>query len=524
MGARMPSRAVFVIEKLSRFKPDRFAGTMPVSSKFAARSTAIASPSLKLAAPQQSWSDRYAAIHRLRRVVDLPPGMRAPNRVRIYLRSGHFLLQWWDPQAKKNLNDRVNGDLVDAIARARQIDLRLENFKSSGRGDRKLAHAALVDHYLADLGRRADAGQLAVTTVKRYAAALDHYRAFVGEPLQQKAFPYAAGANRDFQLTFAKYLEQLAVAPNGHEHARRRPLRSPQFVLDAVRAMFAWAANSLRGNLLPTEFRNPFEQSDRSRRTTAIDPFGQPDISTAMAVELLGACDAFQLPLFAALALFGLRASEPVYLFREQIEEEWLKVTAVPGLSYLTKGKRDKRFPIPPKLRHVWMPTSSPRQGVLFTRREADFGSLDTPMYGASLADLCTEFQRRCQLCPTPSAADRQTIREELIRAAGGLNYDQIEHEFQCRARQLGWPRQATLKDLRHLFSTNLENSGVAEFYRRYLMGHSPGKAPIVTYTHLNQLQNQFQKALDQDLASLVDAIDRRARELGLALSTTTEN
>ena len=104
------------------------------------------------------------------------------------------------------------------------------------------------------------------------------------------------------------------------------------------------------------------------------------------------------------------------------------------------------------------------------------------------------------------------------------MNYDRIQHEFQGLARQLGWPRQATLKDLRHLFSTTLENSGVAEFYRRYLLGHSPGKSPIVTYTHLNQLQNQFQKAFDQDLAPIVDAVERRARNLGVALSATMED
>jgi hypothetical protein len=160
------------------------------------------------------------------------------------------------------------------------------------------------------------------------------------------------------------------------------------------------------------------------------------------------------------------------------------------------------------------IPTGADQEGLLFTRRETCFGSRNAPLYGASLADLCDEFQRRCRLRAASSAAARQTIRDEILRAAGGLNYDQIQHEFQGLARQLGWPRQATLKDLRHLFSTALENSGVAEFYRRYLMGHALGKTPIVTYTHLNQLQSQFQKALDQDLAPIVDAVERRAREL----------
>ena len=203
------------------------------------------------------------------------------------------LVQWWDVASKKTLNVRIDGDLVDAIARAREIEARLENLGRSGHGYPKVGHEALLDRYLDDLRRRADAGQIAVSTVERYEAALEHYRDFVCQPAQRKAFPYPAGANRDFQLAVAADLEQLAVARNGHPHARRRPLRSPQLVLDAVRAMFAWAADPARGNLLPIEFRNPFQQPDRRRRSQVIDPFGQPDITTPMTVDLLGLATPF---------------------------------------------------------------------------------------------------------------------------------------------------------------------------------------------------------------------------------------
>ena len=460
---------------------------------------------------ENGWSARYGAVHELRRVAEFPTGMRPLKRVRIYARGEHFIVQWWDPQVKKNLNERVNGDQVDAIARARQIETRLETFKRSGHGDRKLTHTALVDRYGADLRRRSDAGEISVSTVERYSTALEHYSAFVNEPAKQKAFPYAAGVNRDFQLALAAHLEQLSVAANGHQHARRRPLRSPQLVLDTVRAMYAWAADSARGNLLPIEFRNPFERAGRSHRSPAIDPFGEPDITIAMAVEMLGHCDAFQLPLFATLALFGLRAAEPVFLFWEDLDDGWLRVTCHKDLGYLTKGKRDKRFPTPPELRDILLPPGGRREGLLFTRRGAGLDLKHTPLFGASLSDLCREFERRCSLHATPSAAARQTIRDEIIRAAGGLSYDHIQHEFRRIAHRLGWPREATLKDLRHLFLTCLENSGVPEYYRRYLAGHAPGKAAIATYTHLDQLKIQFQRALDHDLAPLVAAVKRRA-------------
>lgn len=42
-----------------------------------------------------------------------------------------------------------------------------------------------------------------------------------------------------------------------------------------------------------------------------------------MALNLVRACDRFQLLLFAPMLLFGLRAAEPCYLFREYLEIDW---------------------------------------------------------------------------------------------------------------------------------------------------------------------------------------------------------
>src|SRR5947208_17075348 len=74
---------------------------------------------------QRSWSARYGAIHRLARLTEFPSGIAAPRKVRVYRRVHHYVLQWWDPAAKRTLSDRVDGDLLSALIRARQIDERL---------------------------------------------------------------------------------------------------------------------------------------------------------------------------------------------------------------------------------------------------------------------------------------------------------------------------------------------------------------------------------------------------------------
>src|SRR5262247_3466157 len=96
-----------------------------------------------------SWTMRYGEKHRFERVRDFPAGIVPPKRVRISRRSGHHLLQWWDPAARGNVAERIDGDLVAAIVRARQIQERLTHFRNSGQQQRRrLSHAELVEQFL----------------------------------------------------------------------------------------------------------------------------------------------------------------------------------------------------------------------------------------------------------------------------------------------------------------------------------------------------------------------------------------
>jgi integrase len=446
--------------------------------------------------------------------VDFPVGIEGPRRVRLYRRRDHYVLQWWDPAARTNLSDRVDGDLVAAIARARQIVERLDSSRDAGLGRRRLGHRELVDAFLADLGHRADAGQLSPGTVGRYRSALSHYLEFAEQPDVARVTPYAAGVDREFQLGFAAYLAGRYVAPNGRPGARPRPMRGQAFVEDAARALFAWAADPDRGRLLPVGFRNPFLGMARGRRAPVADPLGEPDITASMAATFLEACDSHQLTTFMPLVFFGLRASEPCYLFAEHLEEGWLRVRCLPELDYETKGRRDKRLPLVGRLGPLI--GAGCRRGLLLLRRNVAEGTKRPPLLGASLAELVEEYRRRCAEGRSPDAARRVRLRDEVLRDAGGLRYDHIEAEFTGLARRLGWPASATLKDFRHLFATGLENASVPESYRQYLMGHAPGRAAITGYTHLNRLREHYEAALQREWPALLAALERRAVELGI--------
>jgi integrase len=110
--------------------------------------------------------------------------------------------------------------------------------------------------------------------------------------------------------------------------------------------------------------------------------------------------------------------------------------------------------------------------------------------------------------------ATRQDFRDAVLRDAGSLTYDHIQGEFQRLARQLKWPREATPKDLRHLFATTMNNAHIPEAYRRYLMGQSPGKAAIVAYTHLNELRRHYAEAVHREWLPLIEKINHRICEV----------
>jgi hypothetical protein len=379
-----------------------------------------------------TWSARYGERHRLVRITDFPPGIAGPKKVRLYRRLDHYVLQWWDPQAKANLSDRVDGDLVAAIVRARQIEERLSTARRGGVGVRRLGHADLVERFLAELGRRADAGAAAPATAGRYRSALARYLAYCQSPGVLKSHPHAATVDRDFRLGFAAFLAARQVSPNGHANAAPRPLKGQAFVLDAARALFEWAADPDCGGLLPDGFRNPFRRSGERRSPQQGDPLAEPDVTLPMAIDFVGACDAYQLRLFAPLLLFGLRAAEPCLLFAEYLDGQWLRVPCNPELDYQTKGRRDKRFPLIEDLEPLWGLLRDGREhGLLYERRAVVTGKEKAPgaalrwnrSSGSSASAAVRRGRRRWRTgsrsvtgcCARPGGSATTTSRESLL-------------------------------------------------------------------------------------------------------------
>lgn len=466
---------------------------------------------------KNQWS-QYREQHKWVRVETFPEGVEPPRKVRLYRQNSYYRLQWWAPREKRNLSDRVDGDLIAAISRAREIDEQILNFRSSGLGNRHLKHEKLITQFREDLQGRANAGEIRTATVTRYGSALDHYQNFCTQPIISSKYPSASQVDRAFAQKFQAWLENLQISSNGHPHTPQRPMKSGSYVIDVVRGMFEWAADPDRGNLLPAGFRNPFKGRLGSSHGSSPDLFGEPDITITMAAEFLKQCDPFQLPLFSVMILCGLRASEPCWLMRENLSPDgWLKVVSLPELGYTTKGRRDKRFPLPDSVKIMLKDQRfvvESKQGLLFRQRSA-WRQTNVPICSPdlSLEQLEMKYKKQCGKLKNPGAKQKQQIRNKIMKEAGALNYDRIGHEFRRVVRDLNWPDSATLKDFRHLFSTELMNAGVPDYYRKYLMGHSVPNVALTSYTHLNELESWYSQAIQQRFTPILTAITDRMNE-----------
>lgn len=452
--------------------------------------------------PASSWKDRYGERHRLVRVNQFPEGITAPKRVRIYRRRNHFILQWWCHVHKRTLSERIEGDLLAALVRAREIERDAEERASVDRKERSPDHKGLVERFLTDCGLRCEAGEIDARTICRYKSAFKHYLQFVSLPEIRRQYKRASSVDRNFQLRFASFLGSLQVSPNGSPNARLRPMRGQEMVMDTVRGLYCWASDPLRGNCLPASFANPFLRLHRCATRLASELAGEPPITTDMASDFVDACDDQQLRLFATYILFGARASEPCFLFAEDVTADWLHFPCRPELAYMTKGRREKRLPLIPELtEYAELLRVHGDGGPLFRRH------VNGPL--KSLSDIQSAMEKQSIGF---NAIERQRLRDRLLRSAGGLSYDHIEGSFRSIASRLSWPSTATLKGFRHHFATVLENGGMPESYRRYLMGHAPGGAAIVRYTHLNKVREHYRRVMLGECPCLVQLINARAQ------------
>ena len=476
----------------------------------------MVSTAIEVESGRSLWEDRYSNKHKPTRIIEFPAGIDPPQKVRIYQRNDYHQLQYWNPNSKRTQTLRVNGDLIDAISQAREIDKELV-FTGRSNSFHEVSHERLTEKYFENLQMRVDADEIDPATLQRYRSAISrHYLDYCKNHVGDK-YRSANRVNKDFQLRFSKYLTEKRITSNGHAKTEKRLMETngQSFVMDCVKAMYQWASDPQRGDLLPANFVNPFLRKYRRSTRAIVRRISREEITTDMAIEFFQACDLFQLQIFAAILALGTRPGELGFMLWKEVSADSVNIVCHRELEYYTKGRIDKSLPLVGPIQDVFesLKDQSPNDLVFHNRRFMQDAELQSGKDDTSVVD---DFRQQLTKIKSPTKLERVKLRDQVMRSHGWLSYDHIKREFGKLADKLGWSNRGSVKSLRHLFCTCLENAGVPEFFKKYMMGHSFGRAAIVNYTHITeeQVKRHYQRMIDQELSDVMDAIELRLHQL----------
>ncbi len=180
-----------------------------------------------------------------------------------------------------------------------------------------------------------------VATVRRYGTACEHLVRFAEHSRGVKHAHEVQGE------AFVRYLRGIQVAPNGHAHTLKRPLRDKgiRFILGTCRALYNFAAKQ---HLLPPHLDNPFAAMPIDRMPVE-DAKPIHVFTAAEECAFLKACDDWQLPVFYILAKVGVRSGELTHLLVEDVDfsEGTLHVRNKAELGWRVKTRNVRSSPLP---------------------------------------------------------------------------------------------------------------------------------------------------------------------------------
>ncbi|MDM8008653.1 MAG: tyrosine-type recombinase/integrase [Phycisphaerae bacterium] len=275
---------------------------------------------------------------------------------------------------------------------------------------------------------------------------------------------------------------------------------------------------------MPASAAAAFMQAGRDRATH--HTLSEVPLDTDEIVRLIAVADAYQLALFSFHIFHGVRVAEPCWLMHEfvDIEKGWIDYRCIEELAYRTKGRIDKRLPIPSAMRDALQPWMMHGRGGLVLLKRRHFRAAGMP------SRRVTSLQAIIQQVhgATPKGwSQRSRAAVDLLKKHGAVEGDDVRREFNKLLAAAGIYRKVTPKALRHHFATALERAGVPYYTRKYLLGHrlnergGHGSDITAIYTHLEPdfVRATYQRVLDGPLAKVVDAFEKRLAQL---TATTT--
>lgn len=445
------------------------------------------------------------------------------GRVRAFLRGRVWYLCYHEGGRRRQ--PRVGPDRGEARQLAAEVNAQLEVGAPSALGFEPISIAELRQRWL-DYHEHVRRSSL--QTIGRYRTATAHLINFLRDV---RPVRHASDLRPRHAEEFARYLRQLSVAPNGHEHTTKRCLRDTgvKFILETCSTLFNYAQ---RNRHLPPYAENPFRMMEINRIPIE-DPRPIFVFSADEERQFFEACDAWQLPIFLTLLLTGLRPGELTHLLLPEdidLERGWLLVRNKPELGWQVKTRNERDIPLMPVLVHILRTVVGRRStGPLFRQRRCQTG-YQPPLASRLRDDLSRELALRIRpieagSAQMPSRAVRARVARTIWRDLGAIRSETVRNEFMRLTAAVGIPHVTAPKTLRHTFATILQDANVDPLIRNELMGHAPashsrtghGLAMTAVYTHTRPetKRRQHEAAFrDRPAVQIAERFLQRAEEM----------
>jgi integrase len=359
-----------------------------------------------------------------------------------------------------------------------------------------------------------------LATVSRYRAATQHLVDYCSSESVRRLPAHEIDVEG-----FVRYLRMLRVAPNGHDHSRRRPLRDNgvRYILETCRSLFSYAAKKRH---LPPYTENPFSGLGGKRaRIEDAKPIFVFDAVTEL--SFLTAADDWTFRVQFLLAKLGLRPGELVRLLIEDLDvaNGWLHVRSRPELGAHIKTRRERAIPLVVEVAEVLATLTAGRAaGPVVLRHKADLNEL--PLANRDARELAAAIQKRIAAAEveTGESLSRRAvarIQGRVWRDAGATRLERIRSTFIQTAEAAGLIGATCPKSWRHTFATLMQDANVDPLIRQVTLGHVPpsmygasalGMTAVYTHTRPETQKREIERALRLWPQSLALALTKCAQ------------
>jgi hypothetical protein len=445
-------------------------------------------------------------------------------RVHVFRRNGRFLVR--GRVDTKEFGPTLGSDKSEAEAALRRLLCELDDgtyIRSSEQKSRSLRRRNAPRHTiitLADEFMEHTRKKSGVDTRNTYRSRLAPVLAFAEQTDIKARWRLALDIDREFLDRLRQHLMSQNVTRNGRPGGKQtlRSAGSARQIMECLRTCLNWAC---RPDVvaLPRNYQTPFTE-DALPKLPRKDPLRPMNLTMTTRIDLVLACDAWQLPWVATLAVLPVRFEDIANAVIGDIDFGtfvWRFGSSFSG-QLPNKCGFQVHVPIPRQLGSLLQSVTNPRtSGPLFVtrkwqaRKQIDNGQLASP---AAFEQYVQQALLNAGKKGVATPNDRKQVIQGVLRDCGGFPQDLVGKQLKELFERVGVRQGVVPYDIRGAVTTEMRNAGVRDLEVRYLTLHSTNDIlnEYVTLDVGRECQKYF-----EHITPLLQAIETRATALGLS-------